>query len=270
MEHVYWDAGFLRHSALLQEPEFGMSRATKQTVFPFRALRYWFMYHLLREESARRERSLDICEIGVDLGQMLLFTQSAREAGADAPIWSNWTAVDCKLKHEALERRGYRELIETDIDVAAPRLSRSCDVIILLHVLEHLRAPEAALGRLVSLLRPGGIVIGGHPVTPEPFRRWQEGRLRRKAGPYGHVSAFSPERVRTMATGAGLDMEFLSGAFFMRKKGFFLENHDWWRRWNLRFGARFPGWPGEIYWLLRRPLVKEETQPARVEWLAAA
>ncbi len=268
VEHVFWDAGFMRDSTLLRQPEFGMSETAKQVAFPFRAQRYWFMYHLLREEAARQARSLDICEIGVDRGQMLLFMQSAREAGADAPIWSRWHAVDCKLKREALLRCGYRDLIEADIDVAAPHLPKPSDALILLHVLEHLREPEAALGRLVSLLKPGGIVIGGHPVTPEPFRRWRQDVLRRKAKPYGHVSAFSPERVRDMAAGAGLEVEFLSGAFFMRKKGFFLENHDWWRRWNLRFGARFPGWPGEVYWLLRKPQAK--VVPADATWREAA
>lgn len=254
MQHILWDAEFLRKSTLLRRPEFGMSETAKRVAFPFRAQRYWFMYHLLCEEAARQGRSLDVCEIGVDRGQMLLFMQAAREDGADAPpIWSRWHAVDCKLKREVLLRHGYRDLVEADIDIAAPRLPEPCDTLILLHVLEHLREPEAALGRLVSLLKPGGIVIGGHPVTPQPFRAWQERRLRRKAKPYGHVSALSPKRVRDMAAGAGLKVEFLAGAFCLRKSGFFLENHDWWRRWNLRFGARFPGWPGEVYWLLRKP-----------------
>jgi hypothetical protein len=64
---------------------------------------------------------------------------------------------------------------------------------------------------------------------------------------------FSPRRVRDMAAANGLQVEFLSGAFLMRKKGFFLEDHKWWLRFNVRFGAVFPSWPGEIYWMLRKP-----------------
>lgn len=253
-----WDAAFVRDSALLRGPEFGMSETAKRAALPFRAQRYWFMYHLLREEAARLGRPLDVCEIGVDRGQMLLFMHAARERGAAGAPWSRWTAVDCRLKRDTLRACGYREMIEADIDRAAPPLRRRCDAVILLHVLEHLREPEAALARLLSLVKPGGMVIGGHPVTPEPFRQWQEQRLRRKARPFGHVSAFSPARVRAMAEETGLAVDFLSGAFFMRKKGFLLENHEWWWRANLRFGARFPGWPGELYWQLRKPAAAGE------------
>lgn len=258
---VAWDTDFVRASPLLRRPEFGMSESAKRVALPLRAQRYWFMHHLLREEAARRGGPLDACEIGVDRGQMLAFLHAAREHGGCPPAWSRWTAIDCKLKREALRACGYREMVEADIDRAAPPLQRRYDALILLHVLEHLREPESALLRLLPLLKPGGIVIGGHPVTPEPFRSWREAALRRKAKPFGHVSAFSPARVRAMASQAGLETEFLSGAFFMRKKGFFLENHDWWWRLNLRFGARFPGWPGELYWQLRKPQAVEQSIP---------
>lgn len=253
MQAARWDTAFVRDSALLRRPEFGMPEAAKRMALPFRAQRYWFMYHLLREEATRRGRPLDVCEIGVDRGQMLMFMRAARGQGLSDALWSRWTAVDCRLKHETLRACGYRDLVKADIDRAAPPLARRYDAMVLLHVLEHLREPEAALHRLLTLLKPGGIVVGGHPVTPEPFRRWQEARLRRKAQPFGHVSAFSPERVRRMAVASGLEVDFLSGAFFMRKKGFFLEDHEWWWRLNLRFGARYPGWPGELYWQLRKP-----------------
>ena len=58
--------------------------------------------------------------------------------------------------------------------------------------------------------------------------------------------------VKRMAESAGCTAEFLSGAFFMRSKGSSLENSPAWLRFNLRWGGLFPGWPGEIYWLLRK------------------
>jgi len=78
-------------------------------------------------------------------------------------------------------------------------------------------------------------------------------KLRITAKKYGHVSVFSPERVHKMAADNGLKVEFLSGAFFMRKKGFFLENYTWWFKFNIWFGGMFPSWPGETYWVLRKP-----------------
>ena len=61
------------------------------------------------------------------------------------------------------------------------------------------------------------------------------------------------ELLRRWADELDLQTELLSGAFFMRKKGFLLENHHWWLRANLAFGAVFPGWPGELYWAWRKP-----------------
>jgi len=56
-----------------------------------------------------------------------------------------------------------------------------------------------------------------------------------------------------MAKESGLRLEFMSGAFFVRSKGSPLENSALWARFNLLWGAIFPGWPGEIYWLMRKP-----------------
>jgi hypothetical protein len=56
-----------------------------------------------------------------------------------------------------------------------------------------------------------------------------------------------------MAAQAGLKVEFMSGAFLMRSKGSSLENSAAWMRFNIAWGRLFPGWPGEIYWLMRKP-----------------
>ena len=68
------------------------------------------------------------------------------------------------------------------------------------------------------------------------------------------MTAFSPARVRKLAEEAGLQIEFLSGAYFMRHKGFICENSRAWLRFNLWWGRIFPWWPGEIHWLARKPL----------------
>ncbi len=41
--------------------------------YPLRLFRYWFGYHLLREEYKRKGRPLDVAEVGVHTGQMLEF-----------------------------------------------------------------------------------------------------------------------------------------------------------------------------------------------------
>lgn len=68
-----------------------------------------------------------------------------------------------------------------------------------------------------------------------------------------------------MALGAGLAVDFRAGAFGLRASGSALEDSEAWLRANLLFGAAFPGWPGEIYWRLRKlaPAAAPAKSPAR-------
>ncbi|MEQ1602360.1 MAG: methyltransferase domain-containing protein [Methylophilaceae bacterium] len=244
-----WNLDFLKNNPVLKADSYGIPDEVKHINYPIRLVRYWFIYHFLREEIARKG-ALDVCEIGVDRGQMLGFMQ----AGGEVKSLASWDAVDCIIQRDILQRAGYQNFYEIDLESAEFKLDKQYDAMILLHVLEHLFAPEAVVKKIASQLKPGGILIGGFPSLPDNMVAAREQKIRSKAGKFGHVSVFSPERVRAMAKASGLELEFLTGAFFMRKKGFFLENYQWWFRFNLWFGSRFPSWPGETYWILRKPL----------------
>lgn len=226
-----------------------MPAEAKSVRFPLRLLRYWFGYQLLREECLSAGRPLAVAEIGVHRGQMLEFVKSA-PAGVS---WSRWTAVDAVMLTEKLKAAGYADFLEANLEDPSFSLPSGYDCAILLHVLEHLFDPQTALEKIAAGIVSGGSLIGGFPVVPELFRAIREDQVRKSAGPMGHVSVFSPARVGEMARRAGLILEFHSGAFFMRSKGSLLENSAAWMRFNLLWGRLFPGWPGEIYWLMRKP-----------------
>lgn len=229
---------------------FGIPAEAKAVRYPIRLLRYWFGYQLLREECARAGRPLAVAEIGVHTGQMLEFVKSAPPGVG----WSRWTAVDAVMLREKLAKAGYDDFFEANLEDPKFALPGTYDCAILLHVLEHLSDPELALTKIAAGIAPGGSLVGGFPVLPEFLRASREAKVRKTAAPMGHVSIFSPERVRRMAAAAGLETEFLSGAFFLRSKGSPLENSAAWMRFNLAWGKAFPWWPGEIYWLMRKPL----------------
>ena len=244
-----WGLAFLADNQTVRSKRFGITQEAKSVRYPIRLLRYWFGYHLLREESERCARPLEVAEIGVHTGQMLEFLRSA-----PGPLAiGKWTAVDAVMLTEKLRKAGYDDFFEANLEDPLFDLPADYDVAVLLHVLEHLFEPEAALQKVARRIRPGGGLIGGFPVVPGPLARLRESKVRRTAAPMGHVSVFSPARVRRMAESCGLEVEFLSGAFFMRSKGNPLENSALWARFNLLWGALFPGWPGEIYWLMRKP-----------------
>lgn len=235
----------------------GIPEPVRRVRYPFRLMRYWFMLELIRDEARRRGRAdLSVGEVGVDVGQMLAYARDTLASFGEPPPWCRWEGIDCVLPHEALGRAGYDGLVQLDLedrDAMAARPPAQYDVIVLLHVVEHLREPEAALADVSRWLRPGGLIVGGAPGTPELARAWWQARLRRRARPRGHVSVVSARRVRDWAAALGLETDWLSGAFLMRRKGFALENHAWWLRLNLAFGAAFPSWPGELYWSWRKP-----------------
>jgi SAM-dependent methyltransferase len=244
-----WDIDFLADNQVVRSKDFGMTKETKSVRYPIRLLRYWFGYQLLRKESERLARPIDVTEIGVDVGQMLEFVKSAPahiEIGC-------WTAVDAVMRRERLTQAGYTDFQEANLEDPSFSLQREFDTAILLHVLEHLFEPEEVLKKIAAAIRPGGSLIGGFPVVPGPLAGIRESQVRKTAKPMGHVSVFSPGRVRRMAAQAGLQVEFMSGAFLMRSKGSALENSSAWMRFNIAWGQMFPGWPGEIYWLMRKP-----------------
>lgn len=249
--HLFWDIEFLKDNRIIRSAEFSIPKEDKGVRYPFRILRYWFMYHLIRREFLLRNTPLAVCELGVDKGQMLHFMRAAGQNKHTEIKWSEWVAVDLNSSENELAQAGYTDYIKGDIGDPSFSLPRQYDVVILLHILEHLCSPESIFENLIRYVRDGGILIGGSPVLPHRLASLRENKIRKTARNFGHVSVFSPTRVRAMAEKNNLELTFLTGAFLMRSKGFFLENFAWWMRLNLFFGALTP-WHGETYWMMRK------------------
>ena len=244
-----WDLAFLAENQTVRSKRFGIPREAKSVRYPIRLLRYWFGYHLLREEAERKSSALEVAEIGVHSGQMLEFVRSAP---GPLPL-RKWTAVDTVMLWEKLRKAGYDDFLEANLENASFELPG------------RLRC-GSALAHSGAFVRAGGRPPKGSSTdSPRWGAHWRlsgrpgdlcqdEGEQdQATAASMGHVSVFSPARVRRMAKDTGLRLEFISGAFFVRSKGSPLENSALWARFNLLWGAIFPGWPGEIYWLMRKP-----------------
>ncbi len=244
-----WDLDFLAANTVVRSKRFGIPNEAKGVRYPIRLLRYWFGYHLLREEAEASSRPLDIAEVGVHTGQMLEFLRSV----PGAPTFAKWTAVDAVMLTEKLRKAGYEDFFEGNLEDPKFELPADYDCAVMLHILEHLFEPEEALAKVARRIRPGGSIIGGFPVVPGLLAGPRQASVRKTAAPMGHVSVFSPARVCRMARECGMTVEFMAGAFFMRSKGSPLENSALWARFNLLWGGLLPGWPGEIYWLMRKP-----------------
>ena len=121
-----------------------ISDATSTVRYPIKLLRYWFMYHLIREQQIKLGRPLRVCEIGVDRGQMRRYVQDAGFTELTC-----WEAVDYKLQPE-LNESGYTKQIQANVDLPEFALAEQYDVIIVLHLLEHLFEPEKLAEKLAT------------------------------------------------------------------------------------------------------------------------
>ena len=91
-----------------------MTAEAKSVRYPIRLLRYWFAYHLLRIESARRAAPIDLVEIGVQKAQFLQFVRSA-------PVQPNvgrWTVVDAVIHTEKFRKVGIKkeDVLEANLE----------------------------------------------------------------------------------------------------------------------------------------------------------
>jgi hypothetical protein len=250
--HLNWELDTIAKTGTFRAGTW-LSDKAKSRAYPARLLRYWFMYHFLRKEAEYTGKPLSVCEIGIDKGQMRGFVTAASEVDPQhAPAIASWRGVDMRLQREYLDKLDYTDLLEERLENADKFLTPTPDVIILLHILEHLMEPEEAVITLSKQMKPGSVIIGGLPSLPRIFESSREAKIRANPNENGHVSAFSPRRMRELAARSGLELEFLTGAFFIRASGSWLEDRAWWVRLGFLFSRIFPSWPGETYWVLRK------------------
>lgn len=235
---------------------FALSDRQRSRRFPSRLLRYFVPFHWLGREAVRRGRPLSVCEIGLGYGSMKRYVSCGLETldviYSDAI--AHWVGVDVKLQHCYLDELSYDELIQADLEQDVDRIPASCDVYILLHVLEHLYHPEASIQKLFSRVEEGALIIVGFPSHPHFAIPIREPYIRAHTKANGHVSAISNARFKKAARANGCEIEEVRGAYFLRASGLFLEDYRWWQRFNLAWGRLFPSWPGESFVAARKLL----------------
>ena len=224
--------------------------AGQHTRYSIRLLRYWFARSLLERVHRQAGRPLRILEVGVGgKAELRDFIGSQR--------WiERWDGLDVNrsIHNTGLYDQFFEADVESDLSLVLPH---NYDAVVVSHILEHLLDPHAAMARLANALAPGGVLIGGSPTMPSLIAPFRESFLRRKNATipvteHRHVSVITPMRIRRFAQALMLDPELVTGTFFLRWSGLFLENFPFWIRMNLAWGALFPSLGGEVYFLLRK------------------
>ena len=164
---------------------------------------YWFRRHLaVYEWVAERCAGLDVVDLacGEGYGTAVLGRRAARVVGVDA----NPEAFEhARAKYARPGIRFERGLIE--------RFNERCDAVVFLQTIEHVEAPEAMLGQVRSLLRPGG---RAYVSTPNVLTLAPPGAVKSE-NPW-HVREYRPKEFRALCEDC-FDRVELHGVFHARK-----------------------------------------------------
>ena len=248
---LLWPAAVLAERDQVWKSERISKAADRKSRFPLRMMRYWWTLCILQDEARRLGRPITVCDVGCGKGILHKY------AGESVP--ARWVGLDMKVDRANLTEGGYDELYACDFDQPLPVADCSADVVVFLHVLEHVPRPEFTFSELTRILRPGGVLLAGSPVAPRWIAKMREWVFRKqiragKRRPGAHIHCFWPARWSAVVRGEGLNIELLTGAYLLRWAGNPLENTEWWLRLNQLWGALFPSLGGEVYVMARSSL----------------
>ncbi len=247
----------LAENTQIRQPEFQITARAKQTTYPIRAIRYWWVAQTLSRELIHKPNAT-IVDMGAGHGQMRRYSAgSMKFITPGYPFDSQqWIGLD-KAPQPEVSSAGYSRIIECDFDRTLPLETGSVDALICIHVMEHLPRPKFSIAEIARVLAPGGVFVGGSPTAPAPvsffLHRWLQRKMRNgTTGENGHINSLSPGDWKHLVTGAGLKLDFISGSHLMRLSGSPLENSKAWARLNLFWGGLFPSLGSEVYLLARK------------------
>jgi SAM-dependent methyltransferase len=140
---------------------------------------------LLRQNSVRPPAH--VLDVGCGWGTNLVALENAgyRVSGLD-------------ISRRALERidKAERHLIEADLSQDLPADRPLADAVLALDVIEHIDNDTAALTRIATLVRPGGVAIVSVPALPELFSNFDAVQQHRRR--------YLPHSFRAVFEGSGL------------------------------------------------------------------
>ncbi|MBM3301508.1 MAG: class I SAM-dependent methyltransferase, partial [Deltaproteobacteria bacterium] len=219
--------------------------------YSLRMARYWFAASCIDAEVHRRNRIVSVVDLGCERGITKAFFGSRPNV--------HWIGLDWNPRYAFLAKAAYQEIRQSDFDEKLPLEDASADIVVCLHVLEHVPRPEFTISEIARILKPGGVFLGASPIMPFRFgARWrtrhfrrQLNRGKRKAGK--HLNSFSVPDWLSLMKQAGLHPDTICGGYLLRCKTNPLESFSFWVRSNRLWGLLFPSFGCELFVQARRP-----------------
>ncbi len=181
----------------------------------------------------------------------------------------NFTGIDARRSSlDAALGNGYRVVLQTNLVDGLPFREECFDVVVCSHVLEHLERPEALAQDVRRVLRPGGILILGVPMSWW-WTRWLRIHalpllVPKKRAEYlrsnlGHVHFFTLPSLKRLL--ADFQIEDIRGFRFFSSRHLPLENWWWYYRLNRSWGRAFPRLTSEVNVVARKARKGTQVSP---------
>jgi len=233
----------------IRRPDFPFDDKTKKTRYPFRALRYWRAASAILEEVNKLKSNPVIVDMGCAQGILKRFTSTTVKG-------ARWIGLDNGIDDD-LNQDLYDEVHTCDLDKGIPLSDGTADILVCLHVFEHLPRPDFTIGELSRVTRPGGLILIETPILPKWMALLRERQFARelKSGkrlPRYHINAFWPKRWKKLAEENGLQVRHMIGSHLLRWSGNPLENYRTWLRLNEFWGILFPSLGRNLFMQFRK------------------
>ncbi|HEX5104673.1 MAG TPA: methyltransferase domain-containing protein [Pirellulaceae bacterium] len=215
---------------------------------------------LAREHFDRTRRALELIDVGTDEGVARRYIEA--QPGGERVRYHGVDLFPEGMRN--VYKRHDWKLTQIDLEGGMPGIAPDrYDVVICEQVLEHLHHCEEALGELVRVLRPGGMLIVGVPIFPHGIHALRQPLVNtlaalklRTNSPHGHVQAFSKRSFLRLLEGTGeLEIQEVRGFRIISGgplRG--LEYCRWWWLLNRRIGRIVPSLCVEIQVVARKKL----------------
>lgn len=163
---------------------------------------YWFArrYYaaLVRRFAPQRSQRGRLLEIGVGLGDLLSLLQDGFDCtGIDVSTFS--------VEH-ARERAGRATIAVGDAERLDDIADGTFDVVVTLHVVEHLGDPAATIAEIHRILRPGGLLLFATPNPDYSLRRYKDPATDAIGKDPTHVNVQSAAQWQAWCEEAGFDV----------------------------------------------------------------
>lgn len=241
---LFWPVKRYRDCVDTTQPDGDLARHLQASLHSLRLQRYAWAACRIDDEAQQRRDGLIVVDLGCERGWLKRFTPSHAHI--------TWIGLDGDTSHPSLAASRYDDVIQCNFNEALPLQDACADMVVSLHVFEHLANPSFTVDEVARILKPDGVFLAGTPTGPAPIAAIRTAMLRARdrAGKnrhWGHLQKLSPAAWHRLCRESGLDVEFLTGSHLIRRTGARLENHRWWIRLNQLWGGLLPSLGQEAY-----------------------